>query len=191
MFGGVHRMNIDLFDDIMKTHNQYRDDSDLWKAIKQVTNCTDAEAKKAATFHCNSLSFYALCRARGFIEFYYSTWLDVLDDADYLDIMTGWVKADKLSIADIFGFFSKFNRLNYNYDYEDVMAGRGLAEGQAYDIKVFNNHNKLNHIGEGDHYMGAYPFNGSLYLSDSGNRGYRVEARKVIPRAKFQWGLVV
>jgi len=184
-------MNIDLFDDIIRTHNQDSEASDLWRAIQQATGCTVAEAKAAAKKHCNSLSFYALCVARGFIMFGYSIWVEKLVAVDYLDVMSGWLKADKLKIAALFGFDSQFNALIYYKNYDEFVNAVGLDESKGYNIKVYNNYNKNNAIGGGDHFMGGYVFTGSLYVSDPGKRGIRVPAKTAIPKEKFQWGLLV
>ena len=183
-------MNIDLFDEIIKSHHQYSD-SDLWKAIQQATGCTELEAKSAARVHCNSLSFYALCRARGFIMFGYSTWIEKLTEAGILNPLTGWLSGSKLKIAELFGFKDEFNDLRYYINYDRFVNAIGLDPEKGYNIKIYNNHNKDNLPGKGDHFMGGYILDGKMYISDSSNRGIRVEMKSVIPREKFQWGMPV
>ena len=177
-------INRDLFDNIIRDYSQYPfklDDSLLWKAIKQVQNCTDDEAINRAHVHCNSLSFYALCRARGFIEFHYTTWLEKLLRVGYIS-ERGFLNADKKKIAELFGF-EKFyppnKKIEYISNYDKAMSISG--EDYGYNIKVYNN------SGKGDHFMGGYVLNGALYISDSSKRGIRVKAAEVIPREKFQW----
>lgn len=184
-------MDKELYGDIIKTHHQFRVDSDLWKAIAQVTGWNDKDAQESAKFHCNSLSFYGLCKAHGWIMFAYSTWIEKLEASGFLDIKTGWIKASKLRIADLFGFGDKFNDLIYIYNYEALMSGRNIDKTKGIQIKVFSNSNSMNQPGKGDHFMGGYYIGDVLYLDDSGNRGYRVRARDVIPKEKFQWGLIV
>lgn len=174
----------DLYDNIISEHLQYPDnldDSLLWKAIKQVQNCTESEAIDRAHVHCNSLSFYALCRSRGFIEFHYTTWLEKLLRVGYIS-ERGFLNADKKKIADLFGF-EKFyppnKKIEYISNYDKAMSMTG--EDYGYNIKVYNN------SGKGDHFMGGYVLNGALYISDSSKRGIRVKAAEVIPREKFQW----
>jgi len=180
----------DVYSDIIKRNHQFNLDSDLWKAIKQVTGWTDAESQKSARFHCNSLSFYGLCRAHGWIMFPYATWIEKLAEAGFLNIKTGWVSASKLRIADLFGFNDRFNDLSYVYRYEKLISGEGIDRSRGIQIKVFSNFNKFNIVGKGDHFIGGYYID-ELYIDDSGNRGYRVKARDVIPKAKFQWGLII
>ena len=174
----------DLYDNIISEYLQYPDnldDSLLWKVIKQVQNCTDDEAIDRAHVHCNSLSFYALCRARGFIEFHYTTWLEKLLRVGYIS-ERGFLNADKKKIADLFGF-EKFyppnKKIEYISNYDKAMSMSG--EDYGYNIKVYNN------SGKGDHFMGGYALDGVLYISDSSKRGIRVKAAEVIPREKFQW----
>jgi len=177
-------INRDLFDNIIRDYSQYPfkiDDSLLWKAIKQVQNCTQDEAIERAHVHCNSLSFYALCRARGFIEFYYATWLERLLRVGYIS-ERGFLNADKKKIAELFGFDDRYppnKKIEYISNYDTAMSMTG--EDYGYNIKVINN------SGKGDHFMGGYALDGVLYISDSSKRGIRVKAAEVIPREKFQW----
>jgi len=177
-------INRDLYDNIIGEYLQYPDnldDSLLWKAIKQVQNFTDDEAINRAHVHCNSLSFYALCRARGFIEFHYTTWLEKLLRVGYISEI-GFLNADKKKIAELFGFEKLYppnKKIEYISKYDKAMSISG--EDYGYNIKVYNN------SGKGDHFMGGYVLNGALYISDSSKRGIRVKAAEVIPREKFQW----
>ena len=185
-------IDIDYIDEFMGLYQQFPDnpdDSQLWKAIKMALKCSDEEAQYAAKRHCNSLSFYALCRAHKWIMFHYATWIERLTEKGYLS-PEGWIYADKRDIATLFGYDDKFNELIYHYDYDKVMSGN-LDPEKGYNIKVFSNSNKYNIPGKGDHFMSGYMLDGQLYVSDSGNRGIRVLARRVIPRDKFQWALEV
>lgn len=174
----------DLYDNIISEYLQYPDnlnDSLLWKSIKQVQNCTDDEAIDRAHVHCNSLSFYALCRARGFIEFHYTTWLEKLLRVRYISEI-GFLNADKKKIAELFGFEKLYppnKKIEYISNYDKAMSISG--EDYGYNIKVYNN------SGKGDHFMGGYALDGVLYISDSSKRGIRVKAAEVISRNKFQW----
>lgn len=186
-------IDINFIDDFMREHQQFPDkpdDSQLWKSIQQALKCSDEEAHEAAKRHCNSLSFYALCRANGWIMFHYATWIERLVANKYLH-PTGWLYADKRDIARQFGFEDKFYQLLYHNNYDWVMSGTNLNPSKGYNIRVFSNSNKNNIPGKGDHFMAGYVHNGQLYLSDSGKRGIRVLARSVIPREKFQWVLEV
>jgi hypothetical protein len=184
-------MNKELFGEIIKANHQFKLDSDLWKAIQYVTGWTVAESQESAKFHCNSLSFYALCRAHGWIMFPYAIWIQKLSEADFFNIKSGWVSASKLRIADLFGFSDRFNDLVYVYNYENLMSGKNIDKDKGIQIKVFSNHNTMNLTGKGDHFMGGYYIGNELFLDDSGNRGYKVKARDVIPKSKFQWGLII
>lgn len=184
----------ELYSEIMKANQQFPDnpeDSNLWKSIQMVSGMTDGEAQEAAKFHCNSLSFYGLCRAHGWIMFPYGIWLEKIVEKDFFDIRTGWVKASKLRIAELFGFGDRFNDLIYVYNYEALMTGKGIDKDKGINIKVYSNYNQMNLRGKGDHFMGGYYINDELFLDDSGRRGYKVKARDVIPRPKLQWGLIV
>lgn len=187
-------MRKEIITEIMKENKQFPDkpdDSILWKSIAQATGVSDAEAQKAAVFHCNSLSSYALYRAHEWIMFPYSIWVEKLVAADYFDAMTGWVKASQLKIAELFGFADKYNRIDYIYNYEQLMSGKGIDKSKGVKIKVYSNSNKSNIPGKGDHFMAGYYIGDELYLDDSGNRGYGVRARDVIPKNKFQWGSII
>lgn len=179
-----------FIDTFISENNQYPlkpDDSDLWKSIKQAFGCTDEEAMAFGRFHCNSLSFYTLCKASGYIEFWYETWCKLLLD-NGLMTKKGYIGGSgktKVDVAKLFGFEDKFSDMKFFESYDDCMAGRGMDETKGYNIKVFAN------SGEGDHFMAGYILEGKLYLSDSSGRGIRVQASKVIPRAKFQWCMEV
>jgi len=186
-------IDIDYIDEFMGLYQQFPDDpynSQLWKAIKMALKCSDEEAHYAAKRHCNSLSFYALCRAHKWIMFHYATWIERLVANKSLH-PEGWLYADKRDIAKLFGFEEKFNELVYHKNYDQVMSGTDLDPDKGYNIKVYSNSNKYNVPGKGDHFMAGYMLDGQLYVSDSGNRGIRVLARRVIPRDKFQWTLEV
>jgi hypothetical protein len=190
---GKGMIDIDYIDDFMRLNPQFpdnQDDSQLWKSIKMALVSTDSVAQEAAKFHCNSMSFYALCRAHKWIMFHYSTWVQKLVANKSLD-PKGWLYADKRDVAKLFGFDDKFNQLIYFANYDKVMSGAGLNPEKGYNIKVFSNSNHTNTPGKGDHFMAGYVLNGHLYLSDSGRRGIRVIAHSVIPRDKFQWAMEV
>ena len=173
-----------LFDTIIRDYQQYPDDLEkslLWKAIKQVQGCSKEEAIDRAHVHCNSLSFYALCRARGFIMFHYTTWLEQLLKAKYISDR-GFLNVGKDKIAELFGFDNQYppnKKMEYISSYDLAMSITG--EDYGYNIKVINN------SGKGDHFMGGYVLNGALYISDSSKRGIRIKAAEVIPRSKFMW----
>ena len=179
-----------FIDDFISNNKQFPDnyeDSDLWKSIKQgLTDagepCTDKEAQGFGEWHCNSLSFYTLCKARGFIEFHYSTWVEKLYKAKLIT-KKGFL-SDKLKIAKFFAFDDKFPELKYFYTYKDCMDGVGLDKEKGYNIKVDNN------SGDGDHFMAGY-VEEDLMVTDSGNRGEHKKARDVIPKGKFKWLLEV
>jgi len=188
--------NIDYIDyiDLFMKHNQQfpdsPDDSQLWKSIQNALKCSDEEAQEAAKFHCNSLSFYALCRAHDWIMFHYSTWVERLVASGFMTLR-GYINKDKISIAQMFGFNDKLPFLSYFYDYDKIMNKCNLNPDKGYNIKVYSNSNKNNLPGGGEHFMAGYILNRQLYLSDSSKRGIRVLAKDVIPKHKFQWVLEV
>lgn len=173
-------------DKFISENNQYPkqvDDSNLWKSIQQAWGETAGEAQRLARYHCNSLSFYTLCRARGFIEFHYTTWLEILLKNG--DMSKKGYLGDKLQIAELFGFEDQFGKLEYDYNYNNILDAKSLDEKYGYNIKVYAN------TGSGEHFMPSYVECGKLFVSDPGNRGIHKEAKKVIPAAKFQWLLKV
>lgn len=184
-------MDIVFIDQFMSENPQFPDkpeDSILWASIKlglenNGLKLSDIEAQTLAHWHCNSESFYCLCKARGFIQFHYATWVEKL----YLaKLVTDKGRlSDKLKIARFFGFDDEFKELKYFYNYSDCMSAKDLDPEKGYNIKVENN------ASDGDHFMAGYVFNGLLYLSDSGKRGIHVPAKDVIPKKKFQWILEV
>lgn len=184
-------INTKWLDSFIAKNNQFPkmpEDSDLWQLIKMGTieagiKCTDRDAFEWAKTHCNSLSFYALCKAHGWIEFHYSTWVDVLLKSK-LTSPDGYLMS-KLKIAKTFGFDGEFNELKYLNDYDVIKTKGFLNTEKGYNIKVINN------SGKGVHFMAGYVFDGLLYLSDSSSRGIHVKAEKVIPAEKFQWVLEV
>jgi hypothetical protein len=182
-----------LIDRTMRDNQQFPynlQNSDLWKSIQQALNCTTEESIEMAKVHCNSLSSYALFRARGWIMFPYQYWVEKLVEVGGLS-NRGWLSIDMRDIAKLFGFQDEFNELKYFYNYSRVMNAEGIDPEKGYKIKVYSNSNLNNEPGKGDHFMPAYVHMGKLYLSDSGRRGTRVEAASVIPPEKFQWALEV
>jgi len=180
-------IDTNFIDSYMKNNNQKPqspEGSELWKSIKKGFGCSDAEAQFFATRHCNSLSFYTLCVSRGFIDMPYSTWCSLLLENGFMT-KRGYIDHSKLDIADFFDFKDRFNSLKYYEDYKDCMNAVHLDVCMGYNIKVFSN------SANGDHFMVGYVEDNKLILSDSGSRGIKVEARKVIPREKFQWILEV
>jgi len=129
------------------------------------------------------MSFYALCRARGFIEFAYSVWFEKLLRVKFVS-EKGFLK-DKLKIATFFGFDDEFSELKYITEYSQLVKPSKLNPEKGYNIKVYAN------TGSGDHFMSCYMEDGKLYLSDSSSRGIHVEVSKVVPKIKFQWLLEV
>ena len=100
----------DLYDRIINENLQFPDfpdQSNLWKVIREVYNCSDAEAMRIAAWHCNSLSFYGLCRGRHWIEFPYMYWLTFLRDNNYIN-RKGYLVKEKPVIAKLFGFDDRY-----------------------------------------------------------------------------------
>jgi hypothetical protein len=176
-----------FIDDFMRGNKQkpaHPEDSELWQSIQKGFNCTAEEAQYFAASHCNSMSFYALCMARGFIDFPYSTWCSLLVDNGYMT-KKGYLEHTKIDVAKFFDFNDRFTELKYCEDYEDAMDAKDFDPEKGYNIKVHSN------SGVGFHFMSAYVEKEKLYLSDSGSRGIKVEARSVIPKEKFLWTLEV
>lgn len=178
----------DLYDRIMRENSQFPDnpeDSKLWKVIQVVYNCSQEEAMTIAGLHCNSLSFYGLCRGKHFIEFPYMYWLEHLRDKDYIS-RRGYLEVGKEKIAELFGFSDRYpegGEIKYIYDYDEV------ASLSREDIGI--NYKVHNRSGTGTHFMGGYPMNSQAYVSDSSYRGIRKKFTDVVPRNKFIWGAIV
>jgi len=175
-------INRRFVDDYIRKNNQFpanMNDSDLWKLIQMGLNCTDAEAQTFMRFHCNSLAFFTLCKARGYIEFHYDTWCRLLVDTGLMT-KRGFIgdnKHNKLDVAQLFGFEDKFNKLVYHYH----MNANMLDPDKGYVMKI-NSRN-----GPGDHFMACYVENNKLTVSDSSFRGIKQDARLVVPVSEFQW----
>ena len=182
---GINNLiDILAIDEIMKKNNQYNTtDSDLWRSIDLAFDCGKDQSIEYGYTHCNSLSFYTICYARGFIQFHYSTWLKRLY-SEGLVSREGYLQ-DKLKIAKFFAFDDEFSELKYFYDYDDCMNAVYLDKDKAYNIKVESN------SGHGFHFMAAYVFAERLFLSDSSGRGICVLAEDLIPKNKFKWILEV
>jgi hypothetical protein len=186
-------MKIEVFEDIIMENLQFPKDletSNLWKTLME-HGLNKEDAIYAAHRHCNSLSFYAICRAHEWIMFPYLTWIEKLEETDSLVVKNGWVKGEKTAIASQFGFGDKFHSFKYVGSYDLLINPKQQDTTRFYQIRVYSNSNKRNTIEGGTHFMGAYFMNGVLYITDSGNRGKRVRFVDVVPREKFMWGLEI
>lgn len=184
----IDRRFIDTFIESNKQFPKPVTDSDLWKSIKLGTEdagipCTDKQAQGYAEWHCNSEGFYVLCKARGFIEFAYSVWVEKLLKAE-LTSVKGFLK-DKLLIAKLFAFEDEFPQLKYFEDYDPCIHLLGMDPDKGYEVKVYSN------TGSGDHFMPCYIEDKILWVSDPSSRGIHKKFSDVVPKNKFQFLLEV
>jgi hypothetical protein len=185
-------MKIEIAEDIIMENLQFPDDletSNLWKTLMEF-GLDKENAIYAAHRHCNSLSYYAICRGYEWIMFPYLTWVEKLSETGRLKVENGWVM-DKLEIAQQFGFYDKFNTLAYVGSYDMMINPKAVNTNKVYQVRVYSNSNKKNTVEGGTHFMFAYFIGGVLYVTDSGNRGRRVRFVDVVPQEKFIWGLEI
>lgn len=148
--------NIEIINNYIGKHNQFDNDSDLWKEIQTALGCTEKQAKHNATTHCNSFSFYCCLIANGFIIM------------NYVDFFSWGVKYKAI---DDHGFISWekqaiLDAICNNVKVKDYSPDSFLTNG-IYQVRLQNNH--------GSHFMFSYfDETKGLYISDTGNRGVGV-----------------
>lgn len=158
---------IEILNNIIKTHNQFSNDSELWKTVSSVLNVSSDEAKKLDNEYCNVISFYALCFAVGYITISFNEFLTV--EINSGDIRRdGFIKIGKDKLLRKYG-------IDFSLEYFDTM--KNLEDG-FYQMKIKS--------GKGWHFIACYCIDGNLYVSCTGKRGIGVPASAVIGK-EFQW----
>ena len=143
----------------VKANNQFKNDSDLWKVIMNVLKCSDVQAKKYATTHCNSFSFHAVLFAEEYISITYQDFFSwgytngAINEFGFLR----WEKDDILKV------------LCSDVKIKAYVPTNFLPNGW-YQLKIENNH--------GTHFMLAYmKAEHGLLIFDTGRRGVCVKAK--------------
>ena len=182
------------FNKIIRTNNQIDyENSELWHCIKKVWNVSDKKAQKLGREYCNLISFYAVLKASGNIDdslYQFMTYCKntkwAKDTRKFLLDKDGFLRG-KSQICNHYGF--KLNKI-YCETYNCVEDASGLDDRYFYQMKT-------NQRFKGFHFMGCYIENGTLYTSDSWNRGIAFKTKdKIFKRYKtgrkyFDWLLLI
>ena len=166
---------IDALNNLVRTHNQFKDDSELWRDIQAVTECSDKQAKKWAGEHCNMVSFWMMINARKILEIDYPTYFQACLDEGFCR-EDGYINKTKDIILAHWGI--EYKRA-YFETWDNVKDPSDLSEDKLYQFKIKG------------HYMSSYIQDGQVMISDTSSRGIGVPALKVIKQKQFIWMLEV
>ena len=166
---------IAIFNKIITENNQFKDNSNLWKVIKEVWNVSDKDAKELAKEYCNVISFYAVSYANELIDCSLADFMYKLKDKK-LFRKDGYLK-DKSKILKCFN-------VNFKKKYVETMDTNNLDNNKFYQMRIKTGFNSY-------HFIGCYIENKRLYLSDSSNRGIMVLVEDAISIKQFNWMLIV
>lgn len=181
---------IAVFNEIIRTHNQISEESELWHCIQAVWDVSEKKAKKLARSYCNVISFYAIIRADEITEDSLYKFMCYCRDTTY--------KGKSLLKRDGFLRYKKIICKHYGFDLKNIEFDNYMAvkcNGMLDDKHFYNI--KINQRWKGFHFMGGYVEDGELHISDSWNRGIAVLAKDVIPkkykhgRKCFRWARMI
>ena len=157
-------ISIDYMADYIEKNNQFKDNSDLWKTIQTVMNCSVKQAKQYATTHCNSFSFYCCLFACEFISMTYEEFFMWGKKTGAVN-KYGYVDWEKDRILD---------ELCPGVIIKEYTVNNFLHEG-VYQVKIVNSH--------GTHFMfGYFTVKDGLLIYDTSNRGIGVRAKENLHR---------
>lgn len=173
---------IAVFNEIIRTHNQYGNDSFLWYKIQALWDISESKAKRLAKSYCNVLSFYAVLRAGEFINISLFEFMSDLKDQPFYN-KKGKKTKKKLLCKDGFLRSKKQICKFYSFDISEVYFDcyGVVTDTSNLDDKYFYQM-KINQRFKGYHFMGGYIKNGTLYISCSAKRGIAVPAKDVIKK---------
>ena len=161
---------IEILNNIIRTHNQFKENSALWITVSEVFQELNLEfegdnIQEIDDEYCNVISFYALCFAVGFIRVSFHDFLyDGLKSGDIRK--DGFIKSGKDKLLAKYG-------IDFKLRYYDTMEN--LPDG-FYQMKI-----------KSPHFMACYSVDGTLYLSDTSSRGIGVVASKKVSKKEFMW----
>lgn len=171
----MKHMQIEIFNAITETHNQFHEPTLLFPAIQKTLNCTKEKAEGLAATHCNLISCYSPCRSKGLYNKEYSEFFKDCLNSKYVT-KQGYI-TDKPALFD---YLKIETPLTTYRDFEDIVNPLArLNPDKFYQVKVFAKT-------KGDHFMSTYIKSGVLYLSDTNNRGIGVPALDHITQKNFQ-----
>jgi len=183
---------IKLFNYIIETHNQFKDDSKLWPAVRDVWNVSDRKAKKLSKEYCNVISFWAVLTSSGLITDSLRAFMIYCKTTKYIK-KNGKPHLYK-KLLDKDGYIRgkdqilKAYGINLNWIYFD---NYNCLEKGALDDNYFY-HMKMSPKGRrGYHFMGGYVKDDILHLSCSSYRGIDFVAKDKVEKKEFYWILQI
>ena len=178
--GIMKHIHMEIFNTITETHFQFQHQfpdrkSLLFPAIKSVLKCSEAEAERIGSTHCNLVSMYAPIRAKGLFNAEYDKFFQACLDSKYVT-KQGYITDKPLLLK----YLKIESPLTTYREYEDILdPGTRLKQDKFYQVKIKSQSG-------GDHFMSTYIKSGILYLSDTSFRGIGVKATDFINDKNFQ-----
>lgn len=169
-------VKIQVFNSIVATHPQFKEDSVLYEEIQKVVGGSIKNAKALAATHCNMISYYAILRADSKYKESYSKFFEFMLDNNFANTK-GRIIVEKEEIAEKLNIETSLNKF---YEYEDVLDPIRVDSSKFLQFKIFANTT-------GDHFLGGYISGGKIYISDTSYRGIAVPAEEHINLKNFQW----
>ena len=146
--------------DIIYNHNQHPErtgkESLALRTVMSVLGLSYSESLKLIATHCNSITFYAVLKACGYIAMSYAEFFRMGIKTGFLNKFGffEWEKEDILKVL-VAGVLIE--------EYSDIKEA--VCE-DVYQMRIENDN--------GSHFMGAYLLNGTWFLADPNNRGVGV-----------------
>ena len=172
----MKKINIEILNEIIETHPQFKKTSLLYDGIVKSLGCTPDRSKDLASTHCNMVSFYAVLTASGTYFGKYNEYFSWMLKKGYCDV-NGYIKAEKATILEELGITASL--LKYN-ELEDIIDPIRLNPDRFYQIKIKGNTS-------GFHFMAGYIEDGIFKISDTSYRGIGVIATDHITSKNFVW----
>jgi len=141
--------------DFINRFNQFQLESELWKSIKSVLECSDSEAQALATTHCNLLSFYAILYCQNLITDTYKVFFQWCLNNKFVN-NNGYFNVDKYVI---------FTALKLSINLIDTPIDINYPAG-IYQLKINGS--------AGSHFIACYSEGTNMFICDSNNRGVGV-----------------
>ena len=182
----MNKKNSDFLNTIVANYFQFQkhrkgEHSALFEDIKEVLNCTQSQAEKLATTHCNMVSFWACNFASGFTNMPYKTYFRTMLDKKFCNEKGRIIVGKDQVCKDVFGF---------NFDIEYVEEFEDILKPEIRMDKNCFYQMKMKADTEGDHFLSTY-IDDVFFGTDTSYRGTPFKLLNKINQSNFQWLLKI